>query len=354
MKIMSQNQVSNFAEITGIMDADSLSVTLRATLPLVQYLKKGTTDGFMPNWATAANQPIIYPNAMSQLEGTRKNVVAGSEVWSYNDTMIIFNSVGVSVTPAIIAGVFKKVIYDNGDFDVPGLRIINNLVSPNNVDTDKIGMGFKTQVSGIQIPANASIDIRLEETVGDPYQGYISATDGGVIDNDTPSTTLTSFLMKGGNKVITGVTYKWFKAVLGGWEAIAANPSKPNEIKRTANDIDTYSIIKCEFWIDGMMVFAATKTISDETDPLVLVTNPSGTQQLTKGASVTYTPKVVRRATGVVDATYNKLSFTTYNATGDVITLPTGQIVANKSIRITRADVDNAKNKVRVHFNASK
>lgn len=351
---MPQNQVSDYAEITGIIDADSLSFTLMATEPLVQYLKKGTSDGFMPNWATSDRKPVIYPNAMSQLEGIRKQAVAGSEEWSYNGTVMTFNASGVSVTPAVIAGTFQKQLYNNGDFLVPALKIIGNLVSPTNVDTDQIGMSCKVEVSGIQIPASNSISIRLEETVGDPYQGFISATDGGVIDNNTKSVTLTAELTKGGSYVTEGITYKWFRAVLGGWEALSGIAATPNKLLVNDSMVDTFAMFKCEYWIGGLMVFSSVTKVSDETDPLILAKNPSGPTMLGKGGSVTYRPKVVRRATGTVETGYGKLSFTTFKADGTALVIPTGQIVANTSITITRTDVDNGNGRVRIHFVASK
>lgn len=349
-----QNQVSEFAEITGIIDADSLSFTLMATEPLVQYLKKGTSDGFMPNWATAARKPVIYPNAMSQLEGIRKSIVAASEEWTYNGTVIGFNASGISATPASIANVFQKVAHNNGDFNVPGLKIISNLVSPTNVDTDSVGMSCKVEVSGIQVPASNAIPVRLEETVGDPYQGFISATDGGVIDSNTRSVTLTAELTKAGNYVTSGVVYRWTKAIMGGWAAFPAIPATPNKANVTANDVDTFALFKCEYIIDGLVVFASVIKVPDETDPLVLVPNPSGPTTLGRGGSITYRPKVVRRATGVVEPSYNKVSFSTFKTDGTPIVIPSGQIVSNTSIQITRTDVDNGGGKIRIHFLASK
>ena len=349
-----QNQVSDYAEVTGIIDADSLSFVLMATEPLVQYLKKGTSDGFMPNWATSTKQPIIYPNAMSQLEGIRKRIVAESEEWSYNGTTMTFNATGVSVTPAAIAGTFKRMLYNNGDFNVPGLKIISNLVSPTNVDTDQIGMSCKVEVSSVQIPANNTIPIRLEETVGDPYQGFISATDGGVIDNNTKSVTLTGELTKGGSYVTEGIIHKWYQAVLGGWEARNGIAATPDKLLVTGDMVDTFALFKCEYWIGGLMVFASVAKVSDESDPLILAKNPSGPTTLGRGGSVTYTPKVVRRSTGAVVDGYTKLSFTTFKSDGSDLVIPTGQIVPNTSIQVTRTDVDNGNGRVRIHFSASK
>lgn len=347
------SQVSNYGMVTSFMDGDQVSFELRSTEPLVQYIKKGTT-GCMPDWSTSGRQPVVYPNAMSQLAAKRKEIIAGTEVWTYNDATISFNASGISVTPQVIDGKFQKVTYHNGDFNVPGLKFIGNLATPSNVNTDRIGMNCQVELAGYRVPVSNTIPVRLEETVGDPYQGLITATEGGVIDDNTSSITLTAELMKGGGIVSAGVTYKWTKAILGGWEAITSIPGTPDKITRTAADIDTYSIVRCEFWVDGMMVFAATKTISDETDPMVLVMNPDGSTVLPQNGSVTYTPKVVKRSTGVADTSYTKLSFTTYNASGSVITLPAAQIVANKSLKVTYSDVEKASGQVKVFVVASK
>ena len=324
--------------ITALVEGDQVTATLYATKPLSQYVKKGTT-GVSPDWTTAANQPVIYVITRSQNTGLRKGIQPTSEEWFYNGQKLTFDSSGKCTAPSYVAGKFKSTTYNDGDGNVPALQITGNLASLTNTDNDVITFKGSTEIGGIARPLEPSITIRIEETVGDPHDGYIDATDAGVIDDNTSSITLTAFLTKGGNIVTSGVTYKWSKAIVGGWQQLTAVSGSPDKLKLMASDIDSEAIIRCEFLISSVVVFSTTRPVYDETDPLVLALNPSQSPQLKTGESVTYRPSVHRRSNGQKESTYTKFSFTAFAKDNTAITIPSSQVTTS-SCTIKETDVN--------------
>lgn len=344
--------VSGSAFITAMVEGDQVTATLSSTKPLSQYVKKGTS-GVSPDWTVEANQPIVYVVARSQNTGLRKTIQPESEEWSYNGLKIEFNASGVSTFPSYVAGKFLKTVHNDGDNDVPALKIIGNLASPDNTDNDQITFKGNVEIGGIARPLEPSITVRIEETVGDPYDGYIDATDGGVIDDDTASVTLTAHLLRGGNSITTGVSYKWSKAILGGWQEINASGGTPNKITLSAADIDSSAIIKCEFYVDNVLVFTETRPVYDETDPLVMAMNPSQSTQLKENESVTFGPTIHRRSTGAKESGYDKFSFTAYDIESNLISLPVSQ-VTDKTCKVTYVDATGiGKGSVRLYVSTA-
>ncbi|MCC8154275.1 MAG: hypothetical protein LIP01_08715 [Tannerellaceae bacterium] len=326
-----------FETITAIIDSDQISSSLHATKPLTQYLKKDTSD-VSPDWTVAANQPVIYVRAKSQLEMTRKPIIAGTEKWYYNDTLIVFDTVGKSTSPA---GLFQKESYDDGGVEVPALRIIGNLASTTNTDSDRIGFSGQVDIGTIKTEVCPEIDIRLEETVGDPYEGFIEASEGGVIDDNTDEITCKGILYKGGAEVATGVTYYWYFQKENDWTLIEKFNGKQT-ITVIEEDIDGVLGVKCDFYYGGSKVTSTTRQLHDETDPLIVSANPNGPTQLKSGESVKFTPKVIRRS-NAQEVTGYSFSYALYDAndskvggdsSGSSITIDYATVLANRSTKL--------------------
>lgn len=284
--------VKGSATITFVKQGDTINTGLRSTKPLEQYLKKGTSS-VTPDWTQAANQPTIYPVVRSSLTDARIEPEAGSEVWKYNGTVIPFSGNLSTVMGSIPAGTFKKESKKvDGDTTVPTLTICKNLASAANINADVIEFGGIAD-TGFRSAISASIDIRIEEVEGDPYIGYITVNDGGVIDGNTSSLTLTATLTRGGQDVTAGVTYKWYKANGNNWIDINKTTKA---ITVTAADIDTQELYKCEFFISGGSTGSAVIPVYDESDPLVIVPNPDGDEEISSAhKTVTYYPLVCKR-----------------------------------------------------------
>jgi hypothetical protein len=284
--------VKGNSTITFVKQGDTINTSLRSTKPLEQYLKKGTST-VSPDWTQSGNQPTIYPVVRSSLTDTRIEPESGSEVWKYNGSVIPFSGNLSTVMGSIPAGTFKKESKKvDGDTTVPTLTICKNLASADNINADVIEFGA-TVDTGFRSAISASIDIRIEEIEGDPYVGYITVNDGGVIDSNTSSLALTAALTRGGQDITSGVTYKWYKASGNNWTNIN---KATKSIPVTAADIDTQELYKCEFFISGSSVGSAVIPVYDESDPLVVVPNPDGDEEISSARrQVVYSPLVCKR-----------------------------------------------------------
>lgn len=274
--------VSGLISFTRVLDGDLITSHLYATKLLIQRLKEGS-DAPLPDWSMVDNQPTIYPRVLSQNTGKRVVLVEGSEKWFYNGTEIKEDSR------------FEKVSHDDGGVKVPGLKIVDNLVSVDNLDTDVITFEGKTKIAGVDYTIKSTIDIRLEEMVGEPYDAFIEATEGGVIDDNTPEVTCTAVLYKGGAEVTEGVTYKWYKVGRDGTTELKPSPASLNKMTFKDEDVDSELTIKVEFFYNGVNVYNKTRTLSDETDTYYLRVKQEGPLDLRDNDVCKLTPEVWNR-----------------------------------------------------------
>lgn len=331
-----------YNSITAIIDGDQIASALFSTRPLKQNVKLGT-DSVYPDWTKKEEQPVIYPRIQSQNTGLRVKVKAGTEKWMYNDSEVKFDSTGLSLDKK-----FKKETYTDGTIQVPSLRIVGNLASIGNTSSDKIDFFGVVEIGGYKASVTPSTSISLEEVAGDPYDSFINATNGGVIDNVTDNTVLTAYLRKGGSNVTEGVTYKWYMDTESGYKPINSDGGKPNKKTIKETDVESNLVVKVEFVVGGEIISMATIQLYDETDPLVINTRPSGPLQLGYGDSVTFNPVVVRRDKEITISGYT-FKFVVYNANSEL----TKETTADK-YTITHDDVLANMNSIRLHVHGIK
>lgn len=299
-----------------VIDGDNVSGNIRSTKPLVQMFQSGTGK-CIPDWSISANQPVIYPVARSQNEGTIKSIVASTDKWYYNGVLVAFNASNVATAPAVIANKVKKVTYNNGSVNVPGLQIIGNLAGASNMDADIIRMEGDVEASGHTLAFSSDISLAISEYSDSMYNGFLYMTNGGIVDSEHTSIIVTPKLYKGGSEVVSGYTLKWYKM------PSTASFSTANTVSITAADIDSRLTLRCEFIIAGIVVAEALVELSDETDPFFIISEFSGPSQLTSSgatSSVDIAYKVKRVGTGEVITGFSFATVTT-GAKGQTITL---------------------------------
>lgn len=292
------NNVSGSFFVEMLIDGDSAQGNIRSTKPLSQMYNPDT-GACIPDWSVASNQPVIYPVIRSGNENTIKAVISGSEEWYYNNTQVTFSSTGLSTSPANVAGKLQTLEYDNGAVKVPAIKIVGNLGSAANMDADSIRMVGKIEASGHELSFSSEIQLAISEYTDSAYNGFVYATNGGIIDETNQSITLTAELYKGGELVATdNYTHQWRK--LPNTDTLAQQTD--GSLILAADDIDSKSLIICEFIVDGEIVSSFVQEVSDETDPYFIDVEWNGSTKLSNGATLTGQSKVKKVGTGVAQS----------------------------------------------------
>lgn len=294
------NNVSGSFFVEMLVDGDSAQGNIRSTKPLAQMYNPGTNK-CIPDWTVASNQPVIYPVIRSGNENTIKAVVSGSEKWFYNNVEMKFSSAGLSNYPDPVVGKLQKTTYNNGSVNVPALKIVGNLASNANMDADTIRMDGQIEASGHNLSFSSEISLAISEYSDSAYNGFVYATNGGIIDEESETVTLTAELYKGGDVVDpTNYTVQWRKL------PATTNFSTLKTLTLGVDDIDSKNLFICEFIIDGEIVANFIQEVSDETDPYFIDVDWSGkTKIASTDATLTGTAKVKKVGSGEVHSGFS-------------------------------------------------
>lgn len=289
--------------IQYVRQGDTLNCSLRSTFPLKQFV---TSVNGLVTPSFQDNTPCIYPVIRSSLRAQRVSAITSDVHWYYNGAEITFAQDGLSTGPAgVTAGTFKSELKTVDGFQVPTLTILQNLASPQNIDSDIIE--FRSTVNtGFVTVVSASIEVSIEQTEGEAYVPYITIGNGGTIDSEHTSLQATAHLLVGGTEKLAadGVTFAWYKmrvaAGTDGWVAI--NGATSPALTIGAADINSEELYKCVMTYSGRMAEAVVEVV-DETDPMVMYLNPvdASNQPVPEFVStiqqaIYYKPKVLKRS----------------------------------------------------------
>ncbi len=309
---MANLQVSGGVSINLLVNGDNLNTTLNATAPLYQTFKKGTQE-FSPNWATMSdtNRPIVYPRVYSVMEAA---VLVPTDVtWRYNNVPLVFDASGVAILPSPDVAVGKvKQIDHNGS---KALRMIGNVASDTNNDSDTITFTGKVNSSGQQITVSANITVLVEEASNNLHRLFLVMADD-VIDGDETLLTMNAMLYNNGALVTTGVQFEFLD--VNGTVLRAKNASPTFTI--TSAMIDSELMIVCKAWVNNAVVAQEQRQVWDSTDPFTIICNQGTSVRQRAIDDVTYVFSLLNARTG------NVVSGTTFtikvykNATGADIT----------------------------------
>ena len=253
--------VSNGITVNRLQNNEALNTTLNSTAPLYQTFKKGTND-YSPNWATMADaqRPVIFPRVYSTREA--KEIKATNVKWKYNGVEMKFGSDGVATFPDIAAGKVKQIDYNGGK----ALKMIGNVASDTNNDSDTITFSGFAAASGQNIPVSSEATILVEEASANLYRLFINMADD-VIDGDETSLTMVATLFNNGAQVNTGAQYEFAK--IDGTVLRAKNTSGTFTITREM--IDSELLVVCKAFVNDKEVAREQKQVWDSTDPYVII-----------------------------------------------------------------------------------
>lgn len=320
------------AHIKFIRQGDSISSMLISTKALTQFVN-ASTGAVSPDWSVAANQPVIYPRIVSQLSGSVVTAVT-DPVWRVDGAVLAFTG-GKTAD-----GKYESTTYDLGGQSVPALRIRANIMA-DATQNRVVGFSGTINTGGVTTTVGADVSVTRNEAAGETYMGYISATNGGVMDDTNKSTVLTASLNKGGVAVTVGIAYKWYyntpadtDAIKDNWEPVTGT-AKTLSVSR--DDVDTLKTFRCDFLISNSPVASAFFDVRDDSDPLYIIPNPNQREEALSSyqGSIVYSPLVRRRGQSTNDAGWafsyvlsDVKGSTVRNASGASITVTYSEMLA--------------------------
>ena len=289
---MSNTKVSGGISINLLQNGDNLNTTLNATAPLYQTFKKGTED-FTPNWGSMSDldRPVVYPRVYSVMEN---RVILATDVnWKYNSVAMTFDAQGVATAPDIVAGKIKQIDYNGSK----ALRIIGNIASDTNNDSDIITFLGNINSSGQVVPVSADIPVLIEEASNYLYRLFLTMSDD-VIDNDEESISMTAVLYNNGAKVSTGVQFEFTDQA--GTVLRAKGASDTFVITRAM--IDSELMVVCKAYVSNNAVAQEQRQVWDSTDPYTIICDQGSQVRQRAIDNITYAFSLMNARTGSVVA----------------------------------------------------
>lgn len=258
---MSNINVSGGITINLLQNGDNLNTALNATSPLYQTFKKGTQD-FSPNWATMSdlNRPVIYPRVYSVMEN--RAIIPTDITWRYNNVAMSFDSSGVATAPDIAAGKVKQIDYNGAK----ALRMIGNVASDVNNDSDVITFQGNVMSSGQTIPVSADITLLIEEGSNNLFRLFLTMADD-VIDGDEENLTMMATLYNNGAIMTSGAQYEFTDQA-----GIVLKPkSSSNTFTITRAMIDSELLVVGKAYVNNEVVAQEHKQVWDAKDPYTII-----------------------------------------------------------------------------------
>ena len=288
----------------ALMDGTTINGTLRvAGTPLVQRYNKGTGQ-FIPDFTALADN--VKPTVILILRDISDGSVFVPQTleWRYNDLLLSFDDSGLCTTDGF-EGYFKtltvEVSVSGTTYQLPALRIMQNLVPISGYDNDRISVSGTIEVGGNAIAFNAlSKDVVIQESTGNQYDVLVSNDKGSQFIESGESLTETARIFKDGVEITDfsdlNFTYQWVK-VLGSGD-VNWGTSKTQVV--STDDVDNVLKLRCDVSLDGTLVASGYDEITDFSDPYYLKLNITGINGNTvkKGQTATITPVAAKRSSG--------------------------------------------------------
>lgn len=289
---MANLQTTGGVNISLLVNGDNLNTTLNSTAPLYQTFKKGTSD-FTPNWGTMSDalRPIVFPRIFSVMEG--RTLVPSDVSWKYNDVDIVFDENGIATSPSIIAGKIQEVTYNGAK----ALKMIGNVASDTNNDSDLISFTGRVNSSGQSVLVSADITVLVEEGTNNLYRLFLMMQDD-VLDPGDASLSMKAMLYNNGALVSTNVQFEFLK--LDGTVLRAKDPSDTLNI--TPSMVNGELMVVCKAYVGSTMVTQEQKQVWDVTDPYVISCDQGSNVRQRAIDDITYTFSLLNARTGVEHA----------------------------------------------------
>lgn len=285
---MSKYSAQGSITVKRLRNGDTIYLTLELNgIPLFQAVDS-QTGAVSPNWAVAANQPIITPHVGT----TRGNsVTLANHSWQYNGNVLNFNGATSGGYTTDSTGKFAM------NATTGALKIIANLASATNMANDTLLYSCTATIGGVAYTLTKSIDIQIQSAGASSYFGFITATTTQ-LDSSHASATLKAELWLA-TAPVSNYYVKWYKGTTE-WSAVAGQKT----VTVNRNEIDATQLFIVEFYqnqADTDYVARAAISIIDTLDEIIVVPYiSSANKEVDTNKPVTVAARIVKAADGSV------------------------------------------------------
>jgi len=281
------------------LSGDTLSFRFETSKALWQGYND-ETGAVSPDWTVAANQPTIIPKAFSARLGVDV-AKAGGGSWSYNGTIITFDSgTGISTN---FNGSFKINLANDA------LTIIKNLASSTNQNGDILTYVANWD-NGFAEQAGGQIEVQIDKIGTTPYSGIVNLTTNTL--NETGGVTsliATAVLLRGTTTMGSGFTVKWYKQI-----APTTVIGTSNTLTVNRSMVSGKETFFAEFYVDGVKVSVYYFSVYDMSDPAQIVfEQKSSNARMDVNTPLEYYVKLIKTGAGT-QITSTVLTATFYNS----------------------------------------
>lgn len=326
------SSVSNRFYVEAIDDGSTLHGQLLSTKALTQAW---TGSAAVPNWTVAGNQPTVYVDLLS---GTSKVTPDAGGTWYYNNVEIEWAD--SSATAVSTDGRFQKVNnYPTSANPTAAIKIIGNLASNANVNTDSITYSGTYTLGGSPIGFSVSTFVRITGVSANGIFGFIEFVGSNVVTEKNQVVTMYARLFSADGEEITATAsgspfstaWKMNNASIGaGGDVTVGGQTYHNAKQVSEANITDNCIIECDFsyvtTIDGTsttLTYTTFENLDDQTDLEQMYIQYNGgndtSATLKRGGSITWDIWMGAQDDPTVDTTWQNFFVKLLNADGAVV-----------------------------------
>lgn len=326
------SSVSNRFYVEAIDDGSTLHGQLLSTKALTQAW---TGNAAVPNWTVAVNQPTVYVDLMS---GTSKVTPDAGGKWYYNNVEIEWAD--ASETAVSTDGRFQKVNnYPTSANPTVAIKIIGNLASSSNVNTDSLTYTGSYTLGGSPIGFSVSTFIRITGVSSAGIFGFIEFVGSNIVTEKNQVVTMYARLFGADGNEITATAsgspfstaWKMNNASIGAGGDVTVNGQTYHNAKQVSeSQITDNSIVECDFSyitsIDGTsttLTYTTFENVDDQTDLEQMYIQYNGgndtSATLKRGGSITWDIWMGAQDDPTVDTSWAQFYVKLLNADGAIV-----------------------------------
>ncbi|MDO5395660.1 MAG: hypothetical protein Q4F07_06820 [Bacteroidales bacterium] len=293
-------------------------------------------------------RPVLYFVCTSSRAAENPVTPADVAIF-FNNVELTFDENGLSNNPGM-EGVFKKIVPGVGQIYY-GVQILSDIAALSGYAGASVRIEAKVNWHTQTDIITASYTIPVQQYTGESYRVTIAPGDtkNFVLTEKGDTCTLRAIVWQGGTEITGALTYKWFQqdpAEPSGWRELPGAAAQTLTVGD--DDVSTYGAFRVEVSLSGALIGADVQSVMDASDPLDIDACPDPADEAIyegdTAATVTYTPQLVQRGSGVAITPQPLFTFVVYDAAGVAMSpLPA---VPAASFAVTYAMVEQAQNDV--------